>query len=651
MSYDVKFDYCLFSCRTYVYLCNYEQLLKKLALKAIKHDEKRTGVFLEKFSEKFFKEDEFSMAKRIYHYEPSKKCESINTKSLSKCKNSDYSLFWLDTKNICDIFKDKKLLVQVKDDLHNLVMSLNDNSRRLPKITTKNYKKIINSCIAFVDSSEFVGKGVVSHITSLKPIFKELKEKAVYYYRNKESSYYIFENLYKTFKRLKDLCDVYCVLKKVPLLAAFVSSMGAVTFCLVNEEKDFAKFPKEPFDSKKNNILVHNAIEASKSICGKVNQLAKCFSYLNINEYLGFKNYYPILEKRSYYFGCNDKNEFYNNFFKKIDDNIVNKTNAFKAVYLRFLSNNENRVEGDINPILFFDYLSLLVAYQHKYDPYTLWSIFDSKGDCKKESNGIIDYLNKTTEHLYYDDSFALLSVIDQVVNTERLTALSLRTSSDLVFSSHQIRIYSFWNFLCVCSSLSFGSSSLLIDNLVSSKITVDINKKPFKPRIICKVINLAYLNSRVHSITNHSNYNAKEITNIISDTIFDNIGLTRIETYLSNSIETNWRSGELINTQTYQRYGLYLSLASIFITILSYAWVSRVHDVGSSSFFPKDLFSDICNTPKVLLVFLVPCVIAVFFFVLNVIETLLINYKLKHIAYISGYKKKDRKCKKRLKY
>lgn len=648
-NFSIKYSSCYYACRSYAFVCEYEELLDKISKNSIPFPKNNNHLYLDSFIKEYFNNHEYSLSKNVVQFDYAN--DEDKSVILDKCKKADFSIFLLDSSTLADVFKKEQLYKNAQKaviSVLNVFLESKQLFYGLAQMSEQNFENIITTYHnqfslfkSFDDTIMLAGKERNFHYiyNSFISFLSIIKNNTVYLTKDKSNVLDKYETISKEIKKVTDLFYAMGVMCGDCYVVAFVSSLGALNVAVVNEEEDKLLLPTEPYDSENANELVKCAIEESEKICSRINRIPRSFSFLNLNEYLGFENFYPIIENVS---PLLDPHAIIHE-----TNDIIDKTNTYKAIYLKILCNDTNRNKKDESPMIFYDYLSLLVAFQHRFDQYTLWTYLNNKDPYASEfKNVIVDHIHKATEHLYFDDSMALLSVIDQQVNSTRLASLNKDILDVLPKASHQVRVYSFWDFMYSCSALSFGSLSLLIDNLMIKHVKEIVINTHFKPSINKKLIRLAYMNSRIHAMIGYASFNAKQDSQPIIDAIFSEIGLLRIEKYLKDSTEVNWKSGELINTQTYHRYGLIFSISSLLITLFAFGWVSRIDDVEKSEFSFEELFKGIFTTPKVLVVLGIIMIPAVGWVILNILDLHYIKCKLRNVPATCGFTRKMRTVK-----
>lgn len=634
-----------------MYTCFYSTLLTKLASCSDEFPKELSSLYLDDFVKRFFNDDEISCSKKVSKYLFK---NNDKKKSLAQCKKSPYSVFYLKNKPFLNYRDDSTIFEKIKKQLIKAA-DLLEKETDLIALTNmdfncKEWRTHISKSSKFQDLID----GEKNNIGEFRKYISKIKEKVVYLNDNDEHTIDLrnsYNKISETVRSSFDFLDFFQSFKSRDRILAFVSSAGTINICFVKESFRTVELSNKVYNPDSQNDLIEKTIDCSEQICSITNKIPKFFSFLNLNRILGFKMSNPVYDNPSTLF------DIQNSITQS--NKINNKSNSYKAIYLKVLCNDDRMGTANHAPMIFYDYLSLLIAFQHRYDQYSIWKYMNRNKYFKDEMKKcIVDYAQRTTEHLYYDDSLVLLSVIDQETNSRLLTQYNQNLIQKLPKASHQVRIYSFWKFLYACSALTYGSSSLCINNIMSTHVMDVVNKTRIKPFLNHKLINLAYIYTKIDSLANHTTFNAKRDSQNIVDGIFENIGLIRIEEYLKHNTDINWKAGELINTQTYHRYGLIFSVASLLITIISFGMIAYIRiDCERDGKNLEELLTRIfsyAKSPKVLLVVLVILIPIIVWFLKNVFDCIYIAIYSRNIPklchFTRRYATKKQKAKQKAK-
>ena len=652
-SISIKTNYVMFCTRSFPYLCCYSTILKRLANKSVNINQEQGTFLTNEFLDYFLNEQNLPLSKQIKRYEyinkkgsfvPPKICDLAKNNFVLFLRNNVEIIKIISSKSIKDNIKAsfKKCLKYVSDNIDDIYKYGIDDGHINPRIVDKgSLKKTTIDLMKNVEGSNFeLNKKVFDEYYKLIAPFKEELTKAY------KSTLFVLKanSLIKSIGKIKDYFDTISIFTNDVKVIAVVSKSGVLNISLLKNGVVDSFLPSINYDSNNCNYLIEEAIEKSKQVTKTCNYLPKIFSFIDLNNFLGFKKRFPIYDDPN----TSALPEYRNIANKK----IANKLSNNKGIYLKFTVDDNYLSKDNISPMIYYDYFTLLVAFQHSYDEHTLWRFIQDSftGGCNytlyKEK--INDFLQKPTEHLYFDDSLATVSAIDETVNINSINNFLKNRKNKVVKSaaSHQIRIYSFWDFIYVCNALAVGSISLLVNSVFVEYIKEIVSKSSFKPLLNVKLAKLATVYSKIDACHNSSSYSSKEDSNAIFDIIFGCIGLTRSERFLNETANTHWRSGNLISSQTYQRYGIVFSLIGLITGIFSYGLISKVDTTETSASDYVTLFKKIfTESPKIPVVLTIASVPIVLWIVLNTISAIKIKYFENNIFKLCKYNDRKKSC------
>lgn len=389
---------------------------------------------------------------------------------------------------------------------------------------------------------------------------------------------------------------------------AVVSKLGLISFSFVADYGSKSSILKV-FNLDNTTSVVNKAIEISSIICSRLNKMPKLFSFIDFNMLLGFDSI-VIADNLI----KNDQVDNNNCRLYEIESNsrerigkYMDSFSANKAIHLRFIADDD--YWQNINLMFFYDYVSLLSAYNYSLDYYYLWNIVSNNTEELEYEDLIKDYISKPTEHMYIDGNTVLISTINPVVPHSNLASKYNLDQKCYSTSSHQSRIYSFWRFANVCNALTFASMTMMAYCLLDSVSINSIKHLKFKLIMVYKYHSFCYYSSLVESNFNAGFYNYKNDNSVVTIPIFDSFGINRLLNARKERNDVLWQSANLSNTQLYNRYGLIISLVSLLITIISYGLVSAVFKGSQTVENPFDFFKIVFETPKFYFILLIACI------------------------------------------
>lgn len=630
-------EYFIYCTRSFPFSCRYKTLLSKLAESSTNINTK-DGVFLsDNFIKNFLNYDNTSSCSKVVKYEFIKSKSGKSKKpSIHSLAKNDYILFLLKPSLFINQLKSKEAKNVIKDNFKKLLTYVDLNINDLAKSPNLNKSLINIKCKEFLKKLENTEYDLNSDdYFSFYSILEPLKKDTC----GTISSLYFVEKVNDVFKianKIRDYFDVLeCFDDKIKILAVACKS-GVLNISLFKTNSIGSELPHDYYDPNNQNYLIKEATDKAKIIQTISNRLPKSFSFLNLNSIFGSKFNNLIFD---------NPNQII--FPHSEDTKISNKISTNKGIYLRFIVDNQFFDKNDTSPMIYYDYFTLLVAFQHSYDENTLWKFVndsEKNGPSFIHYNKIIhDYLLKPTEHMYFDNSLVTLSVIDESININEINNKIENIGKKIEKSefSHCVRIYSFWDFLYICNSLCFGSISLMVNKFLLGYIKEIVNNTTYKPFLNLRLARLSAIFARIDARHNHTSFSNKEDSNFISDIVFDRIGLIRSENHLEDATARNWRSGNLISTQTYQRYGLLFSFIGLLTGLFSYGLISLV-DISKNSKSTycglfKDIFTESPKIPVVLTIIAAPVVVWLIF---TIIDSIILNKYANNIFKLSKYHK-----------
>ena len=639
MAVEIDTNYFIYCTRFFPFTCYYRTILRKLRKISIGINGKDKDFLTEQFIDKFLSYDNVEIVSKIikcdYLKNGKKTSKKTKTKDLLK---SDYVLF---------VLNKKKLYAQI-------------NSKDVKNHVFEKFKRIIDYILENIDYIGYTNEQIKSVLTKkTKKIYEQIKSGS---YKLTSEKFDQFTNtfsklkedvalvgadknfvkktdlLFKLCNEIRDYFDALdCINRDVKILA-LVCRSGIINISFLQNDIVKSELCNTLYDKNSSNQLIEEAITKSEKVLTAINHLPKLYNFLNLNQFLSFKKckIYDNPSEAAYLYESN------------IGKKISNIVPVNKGVFLKFIVDTKELNHNDISPMIYFDYFTLLIAYQHSYDEHTLWEFLNG---CRENSfdyflykDKIQDFLQKPTEHMFFDNSLFTISTIDETININLTNEYLQNTEKKLEKSSfsHQVRIYSFWDYIYLCNSLAFGNIGLFVNKMFIDYVKNIVNETTFKPILNLRLARLSAIFTKIDSRHNHTSFSTKEDSNLISDVAFEKMGLIRSEKYLNESADQNWRSGNLLSSQTYQRYGILFSFIGILTGLFSYGLISKVDtsDITDSTYctIMKSIFNDSPKIPVMLTFIAIP-------FVIWLVATVIGSIKLRHftnnIFKLCNYKKK----------
>ena len=624
----INLKYLSYSTRPFIFTCDFADLIKILSNKAEGFDEKDRSSLTEDFLKRYLNSEELTPLRNVYSFKS--KQNNPESSNLKTAKNSEHVLFLLNTKDYLDELLKMRIEV-IKKSFTKILSFIQNNDGSLSHLIGIRKEKLNLQIDSILDrysknidiNIENLKKDVLILTNLLKPVSIKIFKADI-----KSDFYKQCHNNLKELHKILDVLDAFLISRKRMHILALVSKTGTIQISIIYENEIDCEFELNN-EICKNPQLVSEANRVSKIITSYINKLPKVFSILDLNHFLGFDDRIVIFDhprKMVRNLNILDAKKC-NTLYKKISNQ--------KAIFMRMITDFTDR---DCSSALcrdFYNYVSLLVAYHHSYDEVTLL-----KNYLKKENNNLVDYLNKPTEHMYVDDSLVVLSTIDESANVEEIKKLvgSGGETTTEIFS-HQLRIYSFWDFIYICNALAFGSTAILVNTLLLDYIKRKISDIRFKQIVHIKQARLGRIISRINSFYNSRSLSIKTDSNYIFDILFEKMGLKRIENQINETTDINWRSANLMSSQNYNRYSLLLTFISLFISIASFGLVAKVARGCTSNEYGELMHSLLTDSPQILVILTVisvPIAVYVVFFVCETIRAIILS---KNIAKLDGFK------------
>lgn len=639
-SVQITTQYLVFASRSFAYTCWNTDLLKRLSKHCKPINQAEGSVLAQKFINSFLSLDELPISKQIFRFDYEKN-KASDKEVWNISKNNEFVLFLLDEAEIIENLSNEKYQNNARKQIKGVLTTIKNNANKISNLIRKNDKQlnqIIDSILDYIDTTEFNKlkkrfKDLCYQLSPLKTITNSIGD---------NDSFSTIDSILKKMNEIEKFLDVRDYFTDKIKVFALVSKTGAINISLVTYSHLKASLSNKIYNPNDSNQLISEAITNSEKIISSINRLPKIISFLNLNAFLGFNNKCFIFDYPNTIIDSNINGDEYKktNIFLKLS----NKTSTHKAVFLKTNIDTKNLTKKDDSPMVYYDYLSLLVAFHKNYDPNTLWEYVSEFGKNSTSyidsfKNSFEDLLNKPTEHLFFDDCMATLSAIDETININKINS-KLTNPILKEKESHQIRLYSIWDFEYICNALAYSSICILIDSIFIDYIKKVVVKTSFKPFLNLKQSILARIFSRIDSNFNHTSFSLKVDSNKIIDSVFENTGLIRIEKALNETADINWRSGNLLNTQVYQRYGILFSIIGISITVFAFGLISLVDTSKTSESTYLELFNDIfTNSPKIPVVLTIIAVPIFIWLVWALVEMFIIKFCFKNISKLDGLK------------
>lgn len=632
---------------------SYKRLIEYLAKISFKNPK---NIYGEKFLNPFI--DMFLSSNGSNCYQSCKIYGFDSTKVSDLCK-SNFSLFYLENdlfNTFCSASEEKNVFIKrvlelfecFKNGIKEFREKLSQNNSFPKSFINDQITQLQNDldgiAISEKDFDCFQNNLSSDDIKNSGHIFSNLKEKIVSLkgkIKEIENSYFIFSNTddkesyskykeaYQHYNELWDLLSfLEMTFRYVEQKHVFESNGNSgfvyrdiVTFILISK-RGVANigfiFPScfKIINSSKETITEKNMSDIAHQICAKTNQLASLYSIID-NTY----------EKSRFSFL---NNTIFNEFTMKKEEPTR------KAVYLNFLfdKNKKEKYDASGNSGLelkeIFDYISLAAAYEHTFTSKYLYDYAKKVNSNLLEKNNkrIIEYGNNETEHIYYDDNLFMCSVINPAFilnNYPESNALG-------VFKvSHLSKMYSLWNFQYICEAISHGSIAICIFKMFIRICTYKLRNCHLKLRNLYLYHKVTKIAADLLKEFDLNTFPTKNGAFDLSKIVFDNLHATEIVDSLSNLLDNGWKDGNLLTSQSYNRYGLFLSIGSLLVSLFSFGMISKIYVDGyiinDVNYINKpgkswaSLVWDAFNTPKMWLVTLICFLPFIVFVIIQFIE------------------------------
>lgn len=607
--------------RTFPYRCSYKEIINHVWNVSCRTNIGTGSKYNDDLLNGFFANNELLLSKKV---------GIAHKQGLSTLYGTDFSVFVVQYSHFKSVFD------SLKFDAPNKIFGSNGVLSELKSIAKFIRQEIRNDNNCDYDFWEFLLKSIDTEISDCESIgrdewfkcFLSLKKKNKTWkhdigYHPDRVQNKIIDNMSRFDSKIHVL-DSWNSCKEIMKTStlsciAVVSKLGLISFSFA---ADYGSKPSilEVFNLDNTNSVVNKAIEVSSTICSRLNKMPKLFSFMDFNMLLGFDSI--VIADNLIKNDEVDKNdcrlyEIESHSRKRISK-YMDSFSANKAVHLRFIADDD--YQQNVNLMFFYDYVSLLSAYNYSLDSYYLWNIVSNNTEELEYEDLIKDYISKPTEHMYIDGSTVLISTINPVVPHTNLASKYGLDSNCYSTSSHQSRIYSFWRFANACNALTFASMTMMAYCLLDSVSINSIKYLKFKLFMVYKYHSFCYYSSLVESNFNIGFYNYKNDNSVVTIPIFNSFGINRLLNARKERNNILWQSANLSNTQLYNRYGLILSIVSLLITIISYGLVSAVFEGSQTIENPFDFFKIVFKTPKFYFILLIACIPLLIWICLNVV-------------------------------
>ena len=622
----INLKYLSYTTRPFIFTCKFADLIKRLSDKSSYFDEYNQLSMTEEFLKSYLNSEELTPLRNVYTYKFKKNDQ--NTSKIKIAKKSEHVLFLLKTDNYLENLLKISLGTLIKS-FNEILSFLEKNDKFLSHIIglRKDEFKSKISNMQIKCNEKLTAAELREEVLILSKLLKPVSIKIFKADTKSEIYRKCLDNLNQLHKVL-DILDAFLLSEKRMQILALVSKAGTIQISIVFENEINCKYETNK-KILKNPHLISEANRVSKIITSYINKLPKVFSILDINRFLGFEDKIAVYDHpRKMIRNLNILNASRcNNLYKKVSNQ--------KAIFMRMIVDESEEGYSPESCLEFYNYLSLLVAYHHSYDENTLLKCY-----LKEEKRGLIDYLNKPTEHMYVDDSLVVLSTIDESANVAQIKKLVGRggeITTDV--NSHQLRIYSFWDFIYICNALALGSTAILIDTLLLDYIKRKISDIKFKQAVHIKQARLGRVLSRINSFYNNRSLSIKVDSNYISDILFEKMGLKRIEKQVNETTDINWRSANLMSSQSYNRYSLLLTFISLFISVASFGLVAKVAKGCTSDHYSGLMYSLFTDSPKILVILTIISIPIAIYACILVYEIIRAFVFTKNVAKLDGFR------------
>lgn len=510
------------------------------------------------------------------------------------------------------------------------------NSKKIKEkyISTDNIYSLIEKFYPSDDEKNKIKK-YLDHLLSIT--FDDTKKVCI-----KEKAFKAEQVYLEAFNRLisdiDDYLDVWNIIKNIEYeIVAFVSKLGTINISFIGEETisriDKNKIEFVPCDEKNrcpfmsteyfDKDIKKNAIEISKGICSNIDKLSKMHSVIDTNNF----------------FESNNKMNFLG-FYEKNCNSPLNKaiyrsSNTYKASYLKFYYDYINKDNCQREKRQFFNLISLLVGYSRKFDEYSLYEIARSQDGYRHYYKDYVinDLLDQETSHLYYCDGGFTYSIIDPVPNAKELNKNSGENFLLTGVPMHQFSIYSKQDFSKLVAALTFGSASTRIYEFFLKYANMKLR---FNSKIITlyKQHSVTALYSYIDLRLNHLLFATKSKEIGLTNSVFDALNSGEYEDRADKALNITWRHSNLVNNQFYSRIGIYMSLASLFISLVSFGWIGFI--VPTLEKQPIDvggLLEKFWTVPKFYAIFIIALIPLALWIFISLVAFFRIRCKKKNLA------------------
>lgn len=685
---ECKIGTCYYNTRTYFYECQYKDVVKAFAKHSSNFDDLYLKPELYKFITYQFFKDSSITGYDFIRYKKIKTSKGKYKDNFNR-KRNDFLIFRLNLNDptIKKWFSEENILSKIMLMYKKLVFLLKIYEKSFIKISgmkvndfdkTIGLEETISDSIHKMSDLELIFK-------TIKKEFKKIKFKTSHFhdkyskiiedkYINKEIICNLFEQLWhhnnekvkvkeyltnflsisfennsvsigdkgnkadcvylEAFSRLlSDIgayFDIWDVISNIEYeIVAFVSRLGTVNISIIaektihvtgqnkiefvpcEEKNRCPSMSSEYFDPN----IKKNAIKISRNICSNIDKLSKMQSIIDVNDFFGN-------DKKIEFYGFFEKNQI-----SPLSEAIYRSSNTYKATYLKFYYNYINKDNCQREKRQFFNLISLLVGYSRKFDEYSLYEIACSENGYRHYYKDFVvnDLLDQETSHLYYCDGGFTYSILDPVPNAIELKKF---TDEDILLSSipmHQFSIYSKQDFSKIVTALTFGSFSTRIYEFFLKYANTEL-RPDFKIIKLYKQHSVTALYSYIDLRINHLLFATKSKDIGLTNSVFDALNCAEYEGRADKALNITWRHSNLVNNQFYSRVGIYMSLASLFITLVSFGWIGFI--VPTLEQQPNDvggLLEKFWTIPKFYAVFiiaLIPLALWIFISLIALLRT-----------------------------
>lgn len=629
---EVFIEGVTFVTRSMVCIKSYNKIVTEVAKysDAIKSDESVFASLDKYFINNFFKDDETSIDKRVTRF---------NGTNIKECKNSGASLFLLKSnikvgKKENNAFLSKE---RIFDMMKKSIKKYIEQLIEFDKINSKPFQKTINDygdILKNIDSD--CEDTIKMHVLKINNDYKEARFKLNNYFKNEYDTNDIsksFNELGKYITKINSDYDAFKVISNNKYrILLYINRLGTANIILLDYINLKSEWGNDSYNCEYDNKLVDAAFIASKKIEDSNHHLAKLFNYIDINKIV------PPTLCRKYKAIIGQPYDKYMNQSDNIGKQIHENNNSLKATYIRLTYNHNNLILGDHSPMIYFDYLSYLIGFSHSYDKYSLWEFANNKkpfyDEYKDKSK---DFSSSRTSHIFYDDSLFTYAIMDQSPRFIEFNNLIKKDPDFKNLQSHQHRLYSLWEFSSICDALIYGSSSTLVNSFLIRQVEKE-SKRISKLKTLSSQHRLAKVHALVNLKFNHLAYNSKGRNFALINNIFECIGLNDVEEKAKSTFKANWEYANLNNGRLYSRIGFYLSIASLSVSLIAFAWAGAIFYDGKfkdgtyESYKWSNLFEALFKTDKlyfVLIVAAIPIIILFSVMIYDYIKNYFISLNL----------------------